>query len=161
MTVGLALVALAGLVALALLVAQARAEENAGGEAPETRPTVQIATAAGESVTVFVEVADTVELRSQGLMLRQEMAADAGMLFVFEQDVQVPFWMRNTLLPLSIAFIDASGTIVDIRDMQPLDETLIYSRAPYRYTLEVNQGFFAAHGIAPGDRVELRGQDDA
>ncbi|MER3404798.1 MAG: hypothetical protein C4289_06230 [Chloroflexota bacterium] len=124
-------------------------------------PYVQITTAHGAQVIVYVEIADTPELRALGLMNREALAEDHGMLFVFEQDVQVPFWMKDTLIPLSIAFIAADGTIVDIKDMQPLDLSLVYSQAPYRYALEVNQGFFAAHGIGIGDTAMVRAADEA
>ncbi len=121
---------------------------------PET--TLEISNALGEVVPVRVEVADTDTEKRRGLMERTELAEDAGILFVFGGEQQVPFTMRNTQLPLSIAFINAQGIIVDILDMQPLDETTPYaSAAPYQYALEVNQGFFAQRGIEVGNLVEL------
>jgi uncharacterized protein len=75
------------------------------------------------------------------------------MLFIFDREQQLSFTMRDTLIPLSIAYIDARGTIIDIQDMQPLDETSHPSAAPAKYALEVNQGFFEAHGIQVGDRL--------
>lgn len=147
--------------ALALAVAAPRLQRQwriAG--AGVGRPYVEITTANGAQVIVYVEIADTPELRARGLMNREALAEDRGMLFIFEQDVQVPFWMKDTLIPLSIAFIAADGTIVDIKDMQPLDLSLVYSQAPYRYALEVNQGFFTARGIGIGDIAIVRGADD-
>jgi uncharacterized protein len=88
-------------------------------------------------------------------MGRTTLAADAGMLFVFNQPQPLSFWMKDTLLPLSIAYIDTEGYIVDIQDMQPLDETPHLSAEPAQYALEVNQGFFEARGIQIGDRVAL------
>jgi uncharacterized membrane protein (UPF0127 family) len=151
--------AVVGLLALALVVGLAqRPGQRAVREASTASagPAVEISTRGGQRVSVQVEVADTAEARAQGLMYRETLAEDRGMLFIFEQDVDSPFWMANTLLPLSIAFVDARGTIVDIKDMQPLDTTLVYAKAPYRFALEVNQGCFAVWGVAPGDRVVMR-----
>jgi hypothetical protein len=108
-----------------------------------------------------VEIADTPETRQLGLMFRSSMPADAGMLFDFGEDTDGGFWMQNTILPLSIAFIAADGKIVDIKDMQPLDTTTVGSSGPYRYALETNQGFFRAHNISPGDQVTLPGAQSA
>ena len=83
------------------------------------------------------------------------LAEDAGMLFVFDREQQLSFWMKDALIPLSIAYINESGRIVDIQDMQPLDETPHPSTEPAKYALEVNRGFFVARGIHVGDKVEL------
>ena len=124
-------------------------------EPGEPDTTVAITNSLGERVPVHVEIADTPDEQTRGLMGRTELAEDAGMLFVFDREVQLPFTMENTLIPLSIAFIDTQGRIVDIQDMQPLDETTPYSSAePYRYALEVNQGFFEARGIEVGNVLE-------
>jgi uncharacterized protein len=104
--------------------------------------------------TLEAEIASTGEERQQGLMARQSMDENAGMLFVFPTDQQVSFWMRDTALPLSIAFIDSSGVIQGLADMQPFDDQTFHtSPVPVRYALEVNQGWFAEHGIAVGDRA--------
>lgn len=104
-----------------------------------------------------VELATTPAQRAQGLMFRTDLAENVGMLFVFPDDAPRSFWMQNTPLPLSIAFIDAEGRIVNIADMQPFDDrTLHPSDGPARYALEVNQGWFAQRGIGPGDRVEFQ-----
>ncbi len=128
----------------------APAQEEAVPEA-----TVTIINSAGERVEVPVEVADTEDERQTGLMGRAALPEDAGMLFVFDSEQQLSFWMKDTLIPLSIAFMDSEGRIVDIQDMQPLDETPHLSAEPAQYALEVNQGFFAAWGIQVGDWVEL------
>lgn len=123
--------------------------------APATSLT--IVNSLGESVVVPVEIAATDAERQMGLMGRASLAADVGMLFVFDAEQPLSFWMKDTLIPLSIAYIDAAGRIVDIQDMQPLDETPHPSAAPAQYALEVNQGFFAANGIQVGDLVQLPG----
>jgi uncharacterized protein len=85
--------------------------------------------------------------RSDGLMMRNKMAANQGMLFVFERPESHCFWMRNTLLPLSIAFIDDHGVIVNIADMKPQSDDSHCSKKPVRYALEMNQGWFSSKGI--------------
>jgi uncharacterized membrane protein (UPF0127 family) len=111
----------------------------------------------GERVPVGVEIADTDAERQTGLMGRSTLTEGAGMLFVFEGEQTLSFWMRDTLIPLSIAYIDAQGRIVDIQDMQPLDNVPLHyvSAEPAQYALEVNQGFFEERGVTVGDTVEL------
>jgi uncharacterized membrane protein (UPF0127 family) len=104
----------------------------------------------GKVASMNVEVARTPAELEKGLMGRRELAADSGMLFDFSKDTSMSFWMKNTTIPLSIAFIDASGKVVAIKDMKPLDLTPVTSPAPYRYAIEANQGWFASHGIRPG-----------
>ena len=87
-------------------------------------------------------------------MHRDSLAPDHGMLFVYEQEEHLSFWMKNTLIPLSIAFIDAAGKIVDIQDMMPLSEESKKSAYPARYALELNQGWFEKHGVRTGDAVQ-------
>ncbi len=91
--------------------------------------------------------------RSIGLMFRQSMASHEGMLFVFEEPAMQCFWMKNTLLPLSAAFVDDSGTVINIEDMQPQTLDSHCSRKPVRYVLEMNQGWFAKRGIKPGSKL--------
>ena len=118
-------------------------------------PQVIFNPATGAAVTLYVEIADTPDKQETGLMNRTAMAEDQGMLFAFEGQTTVPFWMKDTLLPLSIAFIADTGRIVDIQDMQPQDLTLHNPAAPYSYAIEVNQGYFRRHAIAVGDHVTL------
>ncbi|NJK78949.1 MAG: DUF192 domain-containing protein [Chloroflexaceae bacterium] len=106
--------------------------------------------------TVQVELASTSAQRAQGLMFRESMPEERGMLFVFPDDQMRSFWMRNTLIPLSIAFMDADRRIINILDMEPLDESLYNSEAPARYALEVNQGWFEERGIVSGTLVEFQ-----
>lgn len=108
-----------------------------------------------------IEVADTPEARSQGLMLRRRLAENAGMLFIFEEQRLWGFWMKNTLIPLSIAYIDTGWKIVDIKDMKVAPDPdvgpfeIYASRKPFKYALEVNQGYFKRKGIAIGARVQF------
>lgn len=118
---------------------------------------LSITNKAGQPISMIVEIADTDAARQLGLMFRSSMPPDAGMLFDFQMDTTSGFWMQNTILPLSIAFIKADGTIIDIRDMQPLDTNAIGPSEAYRYALETNQGFFSAHNIAIGDRMTFPG----
>ncbi|WP_455383448.1 DUF192 domain-containing protein [Salinispira pacifica] len=107
------------------------------------------------SQTLTVEVAHTPKQRERGLMFRKNMPLDHGMLFVFPRDEQLSFWMKNTRIPLSIAFIASDGTIKQIADMQPESLATVPSDYSVRYALEVNQGYFARHEIRAGDRVAL------
>jgi uncharacterized membrane protein (UPF0127 family) len=125
-----------------------------GGETSELGR-VTIEASGGQEVEVQVEIADDAAEQERGLMERTELGENSGMLFVYQEEQQRSFWMRDTLIPLSIAYIDAEGQIVDIQDMQPLDETSHPSAEPAQYALEVNQGFFEDHGVQVGDTVEL------
>jgi uncharacterized membrane protein (UPF0127 family) len=127
---------------------------------PETsrKSTVSITNTEGEMVVVRVEIATTTAEKQRGLMGRTALAEDAGMLFVFDREQQLSFWMKDTLIPLSIAYINESGRIVDIQDMKPLDETPHPSAEPAKYALEVNQGFFNEHGVEVGNKVSLPGE---
>jgi hypothetical protein len=107
----------------------------------------------GSEKALFVEVADSSAERGRGLMLRESLPEGQGMLFVFEQDGQHAFYMRDTLIPLSIAFVKGDGTIVEIEDMEPQTEELHSGPEPYRYTVEANQGWFARNGIEAGSQV--------
>ena len=153
-----------GLLALALIaVACSTLASNGDHHADDGTglPVVTFTTASGAVVPIAVEVADTAELRTCGLMHRRSLPEEQGMLFVFEQDGMAGFWMRNTLIPLSIAYIAADGRIVDILEMQRLPDpssspAVSYTpRAPYRYAIEANSGWYARHGIAVGDVADV------
>ena len=103
---------------------------------------------------VTAEVAVTPEQRSLGLMNRFSLKPDHGMLFVFERAEPLAFWMKNTFIPLSIAFIAADGSIVNIEDMRPQTEESHWSRGPALYALEMKKGWFAERGIGPGAIVK-------
>ena len=121
-------------------------------------PVVLIQTERGEEVEVAVEIADTQEKREVGLMNREFLPDDAGMIFLFEEETSGGFWMKNTLIPLSIAFTGGDGTILRILDMEPCeaDPCEIYDPGmPYEAALEVNQGAFASWGVEEGDLLTL------
>ena len=103
-----------------------------------------------------VQLAQTSEQRQIGLMWRKNMPQHEGMLFVFEQAASQCFWMRNTFIPLTAAFVDDQGTIVNIADMQPQSDESHCSSQPVRYVLEMNQGWFAQRQIKAG--FKLRGE---
>ena len=102
-----------------------------------------------------IEIAETEKQRSMGLMHRKTLDKDSGMLFVFENDRILSFWMQNTYIPLSIAFISSDGVIKEIRDMTPLSLESIVSKNYVRYALEVNKGYFQEKNIMVGDMVIL------
>lgn len=99
---------------------------------------------------IRAEVANTFEARAQGLMFRKYLGPNEGMLFVFPQAETHCMWMRNTLIPLSVAFLDAQGRIVSISEMQPQTETSHCATAPAKFALEMSGGWFAAKGLKPG-----------
>jgi uncharacterized protein len=107
------------------------------------------------NASLKAEVADTPQASENGLMFRDSLPEDRGMVFVFEQPKTASFWMRNTKIPLSIAYIDSTGKILEIKSMKPLDETVVPSISDrVAYALEVNQGWFDRHGIAPGVKID-------
>lgn len=103
--------------------------------------------------SVRVEIAATPEDRNDGLMHRKSLAADSGMLFVYPASEKLGFWMKNTTLPLSIAFADESGKIVRISDMVPLSTERVPSIFPAMYALEMNKGWFAEHDVVKGEFI--------
>ena len=101
-----------------------------------------------------VEIAKTPEAIRRGLMFREHLPEDHGMLFIWPQDQAVGMWMRNTRMPLSVAFIDRDFEVRNIADMEPHSRQVHLSDGPVRYALEVNRGWFERHGVAPGDRLD-------
>lgn len=143
------IVPMAGL--LAWPAAQAQGTQ---GNVPQPRlPTTDLV--AGMHL-IKAELAVTSSQQATGMMWRTEMVGNEGMLFVNGDDQIRCFWMKNTLIPLSIAFLAADGTIINIADMPPRSEQSHCSTAPARYALEMRQGWFAKHGIQPG--FTLRGK---
>jgi uncharacterized protein len=151
-----ALVAVGWLMLMMVVVDVKLAEATKTAQASELR-TLTIRTSSREEVRVRVEIADNASEHARGLMYRTALAEDRGMLFIFEAEQKLSFWMKNTLIPLSIAFIDSEGRIVDIQDMKPLDDDppSYVSAKPAQYALEINQGFFEERGVEVGDRAEL------
>lgn len=140
---------LAALAVPAILVPRAVADERAMILPVHPEPLV-IST--GEGARRFtIEIADTGERRSRGLMFRREMAADHGMLFVFERTGRLGFWMKNTPLPLDLLFIAESGEIRAILPGEPFSTASIDPGEPARFVLELNAGTAEANGIRPGD----------
>jgi len=128
---------------LALLIAAAPA-------AGQPLPVVQLS--AGMHL-IRAEVAADFASRGQGLMYRTAMPSNAGMLFIFDEAARHCMWMRNTLIPLSVAFIDEHGGVINIEDMAPQTEDSHCARRPALYALEMNRGWFAQRGIKPGVRL--------
>jgi uncharacterized membrane protein (UPF0127 family) len=120
-------------------------------------PTVTL-TVGGNEITA--EVADSAEERAIGLMNRKTLPENHGMLFVFDTDSQVSFWMKNTLIPLSIAFISSDGTIRQIEDMEPGSLASTVSERHVRYALEMNRGWFEENGVGPGDVLSVPNLDN-
>ena len=107
------------------------------------------------NVPLTAEIADTPQAAENGLMFRDSLPENRGMLFIFEQPKKASFWMRNTKIPLSIAYIDSTGKILEIKAMSALDETVVPSTSnDVAYALEVNQGWFARHAIPSGAKVD-------
>jgi uncharacterized membrane protein (UPF0127 family) len=104
---------------------------------------------------ITAEIADEDHERVAGLMFRKSLASDSGMLFVMDRSAPVGFWMKNTEVPLTIAYIDASGLIKELHDLQPHVEKPVPSRFPnIAYALEMPQGWFSKNNIWPGERIE-------
>ena len=136
-----------GLMAVLLLPVQA---QSTSGQPQMNLPRIRLQ--AGMHV-LDVQVAQTFAERQTGLMHRTSMPAHEGMLFVFEQAATQCFWMRNTLIPLTAAFLADDGTIVNLADMTPLSEASHCSVKPVRFVLEMNQGWFAQRGLRAGARL--------
>lgn len=112
----------------------------------------------GAKTVVNAEIADTPEERETGLMFRKSLDESEGMLFVFEREIKLNFWMKNTLIPLDIAYIDKNGVINEIYHMKPLDVSVTYnSIKPAMFALEVNSGWFSRHKIKNGSKIEFNG----
>jgi uncharacterized protein len=132
--------------ALALLCSRAVAQDM-----PQKLPAIKLS--AGMHV-IQAELAQTPEERSTGLMFRKTMATNDGMLFAFEAPGQQCFWMKNTLLPLSVAFIADDGSVVNIESMKPQTLDSHCSTKPVRFVLEMNEGWFAKRGIKAGTKLQ-------
>jgi hypothetical protein len=107
--------------------------------------------------TLRVEVARTPAERAKGLMNRASLPADQGMIFVWDKPTRTGFWMKDTDIPLSIAFISGDGVVVDLQDMQAQTEDIHQPARDFQYAVEANLGYFAAHGVKAGDKVDVSG----
>ena len=109
-----------------------------------------------EKATVYAELALDRQTQQRGLMFRKELAADRGMLFVYDSPTRMSFWMRNTSIPLDIGFFTEDGTLREVYQLYPFNENSVKSiRQDLLYALEVNQGWFTKHGIKPGDKIDM------
>lgn len=129
-------------------------EDREMGEAPSLPPR-GMAWVIFDGDTVLAEVAATPEAREQGLMFRTELPDGTGMIFVFDEMAPRQFWMRNTFIPLDIAFLDTNHRIVDIQQMEPETDELTESAVPAMFALEVREGWFEEMGISEGDRAQI------
>ena len=135
-------------------IAVAAALWFAGGASAQVMPQSLPLTRLTAGIHVInAQLATTPQEREIGLMMRPSMAANEGMLFVFEQAGQQCFWMKNTLIPLAVAFIADDGSVVNTDEMAPQTLDSHCSTKPVRFVLEMNQGWFAKHGIKPGFKV--------
>jgi len=147
---------LAGLASALLLAAACTTRPAPEPEAALPAPRVVVETAAGSHLSVTVELARTDEERARGLMNRRQLGEEAGMLFLFSESEPRAFWMRNTLIPLDMLFIDDGGRVVGlIERAEPLTTSPRDPGVASRYVLEVNGGWAARHGVRPGDRVRF------
>ena len=137
----------------ALLCAAAASCQKGNPKLPTT--TLSIATASGGRVLVEAEIADKPDTREKGFMFRKNIPDGTGMVFVFEEEKVLRFWMKNTPSPLSIAYIDYKGVIKDIFDMKPFDLNDTTATGYVRYALEVPQGWFDRAGVKVGDKLDL------
>jgi hypothetical protein len=140
---------------MALILGALLAGFAARGQAQEMpQPRLPTVTLQAGMHNIVAELARTPQQQQIGMMMRTQMAQHEGMLFVFDDVAPRCFWMKNTLLPLSIAFIADDGRIVNLADMQPRSEASHCSTEPVRYALEMNQGWFAKRGIQAGFRLK-------
>ena len=105
--------------------------------------------------SLTVEFAQTQEQRARGLMYRKSLCDDCGMLFHFDPARQASMWMKNTFVPLDVAFIDGKGVITDIKPLMPHDLTSVGASKVVSYALEMNQGWFAANKVRVGDQISV------
>jgi uncharacterized membrane protein (UPF0127 family) len=132
---------------LAATTSTSRAQTEAQPELPTTKLSIS-----GKSIRA--EIADEEHERAAGLMFRKELADDAGMLFIMPQTGPVAFWMRNTEVPLTIAYIAPNGAIMELHDLEPFNELPVPSSFPHiAYALEMPRGWFTKNNIWPGERV--------
>lgn len=102
---------------------------------------------------IDVEISDTEQSRAMGLMHRKSLKENSGMLFIFKDEQRLSFWMKNTIIPLSIAYISRSGEIKEIHQMYPLDEQSVSSTRSVMYALEMNQGWFKKNNVSVGEYI--------
>lgn len=131
------------------------ASGNADRETVSERPARGMAWVIFGNDTVHAEVAESPAERERGLMHRTELASGDGMLFIFDEQETLSFWMQNTFIPLDIAYLDRRQVVVDIQPMEPESEEFVESRSPAQFAVEVPQGWFAEHGIEVGTQARI------
>lgn len=119
-------------------------------------PSAWVKTSSGGTTLIRLEIADTEATREMGLMNRQNLDPDSGMIFIWSQPVLESFWMKDTLIPLSIAFLAANGQVQEIQEMAAMTADLHTPAKPYEFAIEANQRFFSSHGISTGDSFHLQ-----
>ena len=125
---------------------------NSSASSTSSLPTIQMQLG---TKTYTLEVANDTAEREKGLMRRDSMLADHGMIFVFAAEERLGFYMKNTRIPLDIIFVNASGVVVSIKQMRPYDVTTTYTDAPAKWAIELNQGQAAAAGVKVGDQLSI------
>jgi uncharacterized membrane protein (UPF0127 family) len=125
-----------------------------GFSAAQQRSKFPVITMTAGIHVIKAEVAAKDVERQQGLMFREKMEQNEGMVFLFDAPAGVCMWMKNTLIPLSVAFLDTDGKIINIEDMQPETTKSHCAKRPARYALEMNQGWFQRRNIKPGSQIE-------
>jgi hypothetical protein len=135
--------------------AAANAQDRTSAEPTEYVPASKLVPIRVAGIEIRVEIADDEAERSEGLMFRESLPENEGMLFVYESQRALGFWMRNTLIPLDIAYIDEQGRIVDIQSMEPGDTSTHWSSSDAMYALEMNVGWFETNAVSIGDLIEF------
>jgi uncharacterized membrane protein (UPF0127 family) len=149
------MMSLAGIAFMFAMLASCSGQSNGTGGIDRPNPKLKTLTLSIGNVKVQAEIAATEIERNRGLMFRKTLTAGNGMLFVFDYDQKVSFWMKNTSLPLSIAYIASDGTITQILDLAPHSEEPRPSERSIRYALEVPQGWFSQTGVKVGDVLSI------
>jgi uncharacterized membrane protein (UPF0127 family) len=132
------------------------ADQDAAAAAADQEPVVgDLVDITVGGIAIQVEIADDDAERQRGLMYRESLEEDHGMLFIYDRETTLAFWMKNTLIPLDIAYLDSDLRIVDIQQMEPQTTETHPSSAPAQYALEMNLGWFERNGVTVGDRIEF------
>lgn len=152
---GISAIAAAAVLFAALVSCSAQSGGANPSDTSKPNPKLKTVVLSSGEIRVTVELARTELERNRGLMYRKTLEEGKGMLFVFEQDQRIAFWMRNTSIPLSLAYIGSDGTIFQILDLVPFSEEARLSERSVRYALEVPQGWFAKAGIKVGDKIDM------
>ena len=121
--------------------------------------TIHIDNIKGEKKEIYCEVAETEEEKRRGLMFRNKLGKDECMIFLYENPTLLTFWMKNTYIPLSIAFVNKNHQLTDMFDMKPMDETIISSTTPGIFAIEVNRGWFKKNLVYPGNKIRITRED--